>query len=70
MMQAIDHRGPDSQGHWVDGDAGVALGHLRLAIVDLSPAGHQPMAVPSLGDRRNDPTMPRHVCDRGLGPRK
>ena len=47
MMQAIDHRGPDSQGHWVDGDAGVALGHLRLAIVDLSPAGHQPMAAQS-----------------------
>ena len=47
MMAAIAHRGPDSQGHWVDQDAGVALGHLRLAIVDLSPAGHQPMASPS-----------------------
>ncbi|MEM9579917.1 MAG: asparagine synthase (glutamine-hydrolyzing) [Pseudomonadota bacterium] len=43
MMTAIDHRGPDSQGQWVDPEAGVALGHLRLAIVDLSPAGHQPM---------------------------
>lgn len=43
MMTAIDHRGPDSQGQWVDRAAGVALGHLRLAIVDLSPAGHQPM---------------------------
>lgn len=43
MMTAIDHRGPDSQGQWVDAEAGVALGHLRLAIVDLSPAGHQPM---------------------------
>ena len=43
MTSAIAHRGPDSQGHWVDEDAGVALGHLRLAIVDLSPAGAQPM---------------------------
>ena len=43
MMSAIAHRGPDSQGHWVDEEVGVALGHLRLAIVDLSPAGHQPM---------------------------
>lgn len=43
MMDAIVHRGPDSQGRWIDREAGVALGHLRLAIVDLSPAGHQPM---------------------------
>lgn len=43
MMAAIAHRGPDSQGHWIDEEVGVALGHLRLAIVDLSPAGAQPM---------------------------
>lgn len=43
MMDAISHRGPDSQGLWIDQDVGVGLGHLRLAIVDLSPAGHQPM---------------------------
>ncbi|MEM8730030.1 MAG: asparagine synthase (glutamine-hydrolyzing) [Pseudomonadota bacterium] len=43
MMAAIAHRGPDSQGHWSDPETGLALGHLRLAIVDLSPAGHQPM---------------------------
>ena len=47
MMQAIAHRGPDSRGQWRDPEAGVALGHLRLAIVDLSAAGHQPMAAPS-----------------------
>lgn len=43
MMKAIAHRGPDSQDNWVDVSAGVGLGHLRLAIIDLSPAGAQPM---------------------------
>ncbi|MEM9433521.1 MAG: asparagine synthase (glutamine-hydrolyzing) [Pseudomonadota bacterium] len=43
MMAAIAHRGPDSRDHWVDAESGVALGHLRLAIVDLSPTGAQPM---------------------------
>ncbi|MEA1618177.1 asparagine synthase (glutamine-hydrolyzing) [Erythrobacter sp. T5W1-R] len=43
MTDAIIHRGPDSSGHWVDANAGVALGHRRLSIVDLSSAGHQPM---------------------------
>lgn len=44
MTAALAHRGPDDAGHWFDRDAGVALGHRRLAIVDLSPHGHQPMA--------------------------
>lgn len=41
--RTMRHRGPDSDGYWEDADAGLALGHVRLAIVDLSPAGHQPM---------------------------
>ena len=43
MADAITHRGPDDSGVWVDGVAGVALAHRRLAILDLSPTGHQPM---------------------------
>ena len=43
MTDALVHRGPDDDGHWSDADAGIALGHRRLSIVDLSPAGHQPM---------------------------
>ena len=43
MAAALRHRGPDDQGVWVDADAGVALGHTRLSIIDLSPAGAQPM---------------------------
>jgi asparagine synthase (glutamine-hydrolysing) len=43
MTDSISHRGPDDHGVWVDADAGVALGFRRLAILDLSPTGHQPM---------------------------
>jgi asparagine synthase (glutamine-hydrolysing) len=43
MSDAIVHRGPDDQGVWVDPSAGVGLGFRRLAIVDLSAQGHQPM---------------------------
>jgi asparagine synthase (glutamine-hydrolysing) len=44
MAAAISYRGPDSEGYWCDGDVGVSLGHRRLAIIDLTENGHQPMA--------------------------
>ena len=43
MAAAISYRGPDSSGDWVDPEAGISFGHLRLAIVDLTDAGTQPM---------------------------
>ncbi|OZA42170.1 MAG: asparagine synthase (glutamine-hydrolyzing) [Polynucleobacter sp. 17-46-58] len=47
MMDVIAHRGPDGEGQWIEGNVGI--GHRRLAIIDLSPAGHQPMIT---GDHR------------------
>lgn len=44
MTRAIRYRGPDDEGFFQDAAAGLALGHRRLSIVDLSPEGHQPMA--------------------------
>lgn len=43
MADTITYRGPDDAGYWFDEDRRVGLGHRRLSIVDLSPAGHQPM---------------------------
>jgi asparagine synthase (glutamine-hydrolysing) len=43
LADRIAHRGPDDHDVWVDASAGIAFGHRRLAIVDLSPTGHQPM---------------------------
>ncbi len=43
MCDALAHRGPDDAGEWIDTESGVAIGFRRLAILDLSPAGHQPM---------------------------
>jgi asparagine synthase (glutamine-hydrolysing) len=53
MSDAEAHRGPDDQGHWTSGAGegfGVSLAHRRLAIVDLTPAGAQPMRNPATGD--------------------
>jgi asparagine synthase (glutamine-hydrolysing) len=43
MSACLAHRGPDDSGTWVDAEAGIGLGFRRLAIVDLSEQGHQPM---------------------------
>ena len=47
MAAAIEHRGPDDFGLWCDPILGIAFAHHRLAIIDLSVAGHQPMFSPS-----------------------
>lgn len=44
MKEALRHRGPDDSGTFVSADGRVGLGHTRLAIIDLSAAGHQPMS--------------------------
>jgi asparagine synthase (glutamine-hydrolysing) len=47
MNKALAHRGPDDEGYWHDHSGRVHLGHRRLSIIDLSPAGHQPMISPT-----------------------
>ena len=43
MRDTLVHRGPDGAGSWVDANIGVAFGHRRLAILDLTASGQQPM---------------------------
>ncbi len=51
MTRNIRHRGPDDAGVWRSDNHNCILGHARLSIIDLSPAGHQPMLDPSTGNR-------------------
>ena len=43
MTDRLQHRGPDATGSWIDAGQGVAVGHRRLSIIDVSEAGAQPM---------------------------
>src|SRR5215469_8750790 len=72
MARALQHRGPDDEGTWADAEAGVALGHRRLAILDLSREGHQPMQsadgryfLSFNGEIYNFPTLRRELVERG-----
>lgn len=74
MAAQLVHRGPDDAGIWHDAAAGVALGFRRLAIIDLSPAGHQPMASASgryviafNGEIYNFTELRRMLADGGNG---
>ena len=49
-LRLIQHRGPDSSGEWTSPDGQCWLGNTRLAIVDLSPTGAQPMTDPATGN--------------------
>ena len=73
MASTLRHRGPDDAGVWTDAEAGIALGHQRLSIIDLSPTGHQPMVSPDgryvivyNGEAYNFPELRRELeaCER------
>src|SRR6476646_1772627 len=75
MTGRLVHRGPDDAGVWTDPAAGIALGFRRLSIIDLSPAGHQPMASASgrfviifNGEVYNFEDIRRELLEAGLAP--
>ena len=75
MNSRITHRGPDDSGAWFDVGLGLALGHRRLSILDLSPAGHQPMhskcgryVIAFNGEIYNHLTLRKQVAELGAAP--
>ncbi len=73
MTAALIHRGPDADGLWTDADRGVALGHRRLAVVELGPEGAQPMVSSDgrwvlvfNGEIYNHPELRRKLIGGGL----
>lgn len=76
MAATLAHRGPDGAGAWADPDSGLALAHRRLAILDRSPAGAQPMAsadgrwvICFNGEVYNHPALRRALAAEGVTPR-
>lgn len=76
MTQSLRHRGPDSGGLWIDRASGIALGHRRLAIRDLSSLGHQPMRSPDgrlvltyNGEIYNAQELADALASRGIRPK-
>jgi len=72
MAASLGHRGPDDHGTWVDAEAGVALGHRRLSVIDLGPGGAQPMVSAAgrwvlsyNGEIYNHPALRRRLAGTG-----
>ena len=73
MATTLGHRGPDAEGRWSDPGGGVALGHRRLAVVELGPEGAQPMASPDgrwvvvyNGELYNHPALRKRLAAEGV----
>ncbi len=73
MTRALAHRGPDSEGYWQSADGRVNLGHRRLAIIDITPSGHQPMltrgggaAISFNGEIYNFPELRNELTKQGI----